>query len=132
MFMNILSLYHFTHLGLGKKVDFTPDSMSIFDMQEKSKIYMREVNHQSQLYNFSNFIEPDSYVLLMHVDDNSILWHERFVHLNFKYMHQISKKWMVTGLLDIHFLNGFVKDVSLASTLKRSSRKGRLTGLHLH
>jgi len=103
MFMNIFSLYHFTHLGLGKKVDFTLDSMSIFDMQEKSKIYMREVNHQSQLYNFSNFIEPDSYVLLMHVEDSSILWHERFVHLNFKYMHQISKKWMVTDRIFVSF-----------------------------
>jgi hypothetical protein len=47
--MNMLSVYHITHSGSGKKVEFTPDSMSIFDMQGNSKIYVGEVNHKSWL-----------------------------------------------------------------------------------
>jgi hypothetical protein len=87
--MNILSMYHITHSGSRKKVEFTPDSVSIFDMQNNSKIVIGEINHKSQLYNFTKFIEHDSYVLLTHADANSILWHERSGHLNFRYMQQL-------------------------------------------
>jgi hypothetical protein len=103
LFVNLLLVYQITHSGLGKKVEFTPDSVSIFDMQDNSRIVVWEVNHQSWLYTFSKFIEPDSSVLLTHIDDSSILWHESFGHLNFRYMQQLSKKGMVTRLPDIHF-----------------------------
>jgi hypothetical protein len=45
--MNFLSVFHITHSGSGKKVEFTPDSMSIFNMQDNSKIVVGEVIHQS-------------------------------------------------------------------------------------
>ena len=119
MFMNILSLYHFTHLGLGKKVDFTPDSMSIFDMHDNSKIIIREVNHKSWLCTFSNFIEPDSSVLITHVYDSSRLWHKRFGHLNFRYMHHLARKGWSLDYLISTFPKGFVKDVFLVRIHKR-------------
>jgi hypothetical protein len=49
-----------------------------------------EVNHQSRLYTFSEFIEPDYALLLTHADESSRIWHERFGHLNFRYMQQRS------------------------------------------
>ncbi|KAH9295032.1 hypothetical protein KI387_038620, partial [Taxus chinensis] len=37
-YLNLLSMYQMTHIGTGKRVGFTPDSVSIYDMQDKSKI----------------------------------------------------------------------------------------------
>jgi hypothetical protein len=72
-------------------------------MQSNSKVATGEVNHQSRLYTFSEFIEPDSTLLLTHADESSRIWHKRFGHLNFRYMKQLIKKILVDGLLDIHF-----------------------------
>jgi hypothetical protein len=85
-FVNPISVYYITHLGSGKNLKFTTNFVSIFDMQSNSKVVVGEVNHQSRLYTFSMFIEPDSSVLLTHVDDSSRLWKERFGHMNFMYM----------------------------------------------
>jgi hypothetical protein len=106
LFVNLLSMYQITHSGSGKKVQFTPNSMSIIDMQSNSKVVIGEVNHQSRLYIFYKFIEHDSSVLLTHVDNSSRLWHERFGHLNFKYKQQLSKKGIVVRLPDTHFSEG--------------------------
>jgi hypothetical protein len=85
-------------------VEFTPDSVTIYDMHDNSKIVVGEVNHQSDLYTFSKFITKlDSALLLTHVDNDSRLWNERFGHLNFKYMQQLSQQGMVTGFPNIHF-----------------------------
>jgi hypothetical protein len=75
-------------------------------MQTNSRVDTGEVNHQSRLYTFSEFIEPDSAVLLTHVDESSRIWHERFGNLNFIYMQQISKNILVDGLPDIHLSKG--------------------------
>jgi hypothetical protein len=37
-------------------------------MQTNSKVATGEVNHQSRLYTFSEFIEHDSFLLLNHAD----------------------------------------------------------------
>jgi hypothetical protein len=61
-------------------------------MHYKSMIDVCEVNHQSCLYTFSNFITKfDSSLLLMHVDDTSRLWHDIFNHMYFKYMQKLDK-----------------------------------------
>jgi hypothetical protein len=87
--INILSVYQMIKYGTGKKVIFTLDAMDIYDMQTNSKVATSEVNHQSRHYTFSEFIEPDSALLLTHVDERSRIWHERYGHLNFKYMQQL-------------------------------------------
>ena len=89
--VNLLSIYHITHSGTRKRVEFTPDAVNIFDIQSNSKVAIGEVNHISRLYTFSEFIEPDYSLLLTHVDDSSRLSHERFGHLNFRYMQQLYK-----------------------------------------
>jgi len=61
-------------------------------MRDNSTIVVGEVNHQYRLYTFNKFIAKfDSALLLMHVDNDIRIWHERFGHLNFKYMQQINQ-----------------------------------------
>jgi hypothetical protein len=74
-----------------KRVVFTPDSVDIYYMKNNSKVTIGEANHKSRLYIFSEFIEPDCAFLLTHADESSRIWNERFRHLNFIDMKQISK-----------------------------------------
>ena len=96
--VNLLSVYQMKNYGTGKKFLFTPNSMDIYNMETNSKIATGEVNHQSRLYTFFEFIEPDSDLLHTHADESSRIWHERFGHLNFIYMQQLSKNRLVDGL----------------------------------
>jgi hypothetical protein len=84
-------MYLMTNYITGKRVIFTPDAVDIYDIQTNSKVSTSEVNHQSRLYTFSEFIEPDSALLVTHADERSRIWHERFKYLNFRYMKQLSK-----------------------------------------
>jgi hypothetical protein len=118
-----------TNFGTRKKFIFTPNSMDIYDMQIDSSVSTGDVNHQSRLYTFSKFIEPDSALLLTHDDESSRIWPERFGHLNFRYMQQISKKILVDGLPDIHFSKGVCERCVLENTLKRHSTKESLREL---
>jgi hypothetical protein len=108
-----------------KKFIFTPNSMDIYDMQTNSRVATGEVNHQSRLYTFSEFIEPDSTLLLTHVDESSRIWHERFGHLNFRYMQQLSKQILVDGLPDIHFSKGVCEGCVLGKHPQEKFDKGK-------
>jgi hypothetical protein len=89
--VNHLSVYQMTNSSTENKVIFTPNSMDIYDMQTNSKVATGEVNHQSRLYTFSEFVEPDSALLLTHADESSRIWNERFGHLNFRYMQHLAR-----------------------------------------
>jgi hypothetical protein len=65
-------------------------------MQTKSRVATGHVNHQSRLYTLLEFIKPDCALLLSHADESSRIWHERFEHLNFRYMKQLRNKILVT------------------------------------
>jgi hypothetical protein len=106
IFVNILSVDQMKNSRTEKRVIFTPNAMDIYDMQTNSRVSTNEVNHQSNLYTFSDFIEPVFALLLTHVDERSRIWHERFGHLNFRYMKHISKQGIVDGLPKIHFSKG--------------------------
>jgi hypothetical protein len=95
-----------TNSGTRKKFIFTPNSMDIYNMQTNSRVATGEANHQSRLYTFSEFIAPDSSLLLTHANESSRIWYERFGNLNFRYMQQLSKNKLVDDLPDIHFLQG--------------------------
>jgi hypothetical protein len=90
-FVNLFSMYQMKNSGAGNKFIFTPDAVEIYYMKTNSTVATSEVNHQSRLYTFSKFIEPDYTLLLIHADESSRIWHEKFKHLNFRYMQQISK-----------------------------------------
>jgi hypothetical protein len=79
------------NLGTRKKFIFTPNTVEIYDMQTNSRVATGEVNHQSRLYTFFEFIEPDSSLLLTHDDESSRIWNERFMHLNLRHMKQLSR-----------------------------------------
>eukprot|EP00253_Pinus_taeda_P002130 PITA_02130 len=80
--VNLLSVYQITHSGTGKRVEFTPNAASIYDLHRSAKIATGEVNNGARLYTFSEFIESESFLLLTHADDISRFWHKRFGHLN--------------------------------------------------
>jgi hypothetical protein len=58
--VNLLSMYQMTNSSTKKKVIFTPGVVDIYDLQTNFKVATGEVNHQSRLYTFSEFIELDS------------------------------------------------------------------------
>jgi hypothetical protein len=97
----------------------------IYDMQTNSRVSTGEVNHQSRLYTFSEFIELDSALLLTHADESSRIWNERFGHLNFRYMQQISKQILVDGLPDIHFSKGVCEGCVLGKHPQEKFDKGK-------
>jgi hypothetical protein len=114
-----------TNYGTGKKFIFTPNFVDIYDMQTNSRVATAEVNHQSRLYTFSKFIEPDSALLLTHVDESSRIWHERFVHLNFIYMQHLRKQRLVDVLPDIHFSKGVCEGCVLGKHPQEKFDKGK-------
>jgi hypothetical protein len=83
IYVNLLSVYQMMNSSTKNKFIFKPNFLDIYDMQTNSRVATNEVNHQSRLYTFFEFIELDFYLLLTHVDESSRIWHERFGHLNF-------------------------------------------------
>ena len=56
-------------------------------------------NHHAKGYEFCHFVaDANPTALLNHGNEVSKLWHDRFVHLNFKYLQQLQKNSMVEGL----------------------------------
>jgi hypothetical protein len=123
--VNLLSMYQMTNYGTEKKVIFIPNFIDIHDMQTNSRVATGEVNDQSRLYTFSEFIELDSTLLLTHADESSRIWHERFGHLNFRYMKKISKHRLVDGLPDIHFSKGVCEGCVLGKHPQEKFDKGK-------
>jgi hypothetical protein len=113
------------NFGTENKFIFTPNAVDIYDMQTNSRVATGEVNHQSRLYTFYKFIEPDFALLLIHADESSRIWHERFWHLNFRYMQQLRKKLLVEGLPDIHFSKGICEGRVLGKHPQEKFDKGK-------
>ena len=84
-------MYQMKNYYIVKRFIFKLDALDIYNMKTNSRVATNEVNHQSRLYTFYEFIEPDSALLLTHADERSTIWNERFEHLNFIYMKQIRK-----------------------------------------
>jgi hypothetical protein len=123
--INLLSMYQMMNFGTGKKFVFTPNGVDIYNMQTNSRVATSEVNHQSRLYTFFEFIEPDSALLLTHADESSMIWHGRFGNLNFRYMKHISKKILVDGLPNIHFSKGVCEGCVLGKHPQEKFDKGK-------
>jgi hypothetical protein len=125
IFVNLLFMYQMKNYDARKKFIFTPNCVDIYDMQTNSRVATGEVNHQSRLYTFYEFIEPDSDLLLTHADESSRIWDERFGHLNFRYMQQLSKKILVYGLPDNHFSKGVCEGCVLRKHPQEKFDKGK-------
>jgi hypothetical protein len=125
MSINLIFMYQMMNSRTGNKFIFTPNSMDIYDIQTNSKVATGEVNNQSRLYSFSEFIEPDSALLPTHVDKSSMIWHERVGNFNFRYMQHIINKRLVYSLLDIHFSKGVCEGCVLEKHAQEKVDKGK-------
>jgi hypothetical protein len=94
-------------------------------MHDSSIIAVGEVDHKSRLYKFTKFIDYDSSLLLTHANDSGRVWHERFGHLNFRYMQRLSKQGMVKGLPDIQFSEGVCEGCILGKHPEEKFENGK-------
>ena len=79
---NLLSVYQMTDTGFPKKVIFSPNEVEIIEISSGKVIAKGVVNHTSKVYMFSHFLPySNPSALLIHANEASKLWHERFGHL---------------------------------------------------
>ena len=87
---NILSVYQMTHIGMPKRVSFSPNDVEIIEITSRKLIAKGLANHHAKAYEFSHFVtDAKPSALLTHGNEVSRMWHERFGHLNFKYLYQL-------------------------------------------
>ena len=99
-----------THIEVPKRVTFSPNDVEIIDIASGKLIATCIANHHAKAYDFSKFVaDAKPTALLTHANEVSRLWHERFGHLNFKYLQKLQKNSMVEGLLVIKTSNGICK-----------------------
>ena len=84
-----------THTGSPKKVIFSPNDFEITDISNGKAIAKGVVDHTSKVYMFSHFLPySNPSTLLIHANEARNIWHERFGHINYKYIYNLSeKKW---------------------------------------
>ena len=98
------------HTGVPKRVSFSSNDVEIIELASGKLIAKGLANHHAKAYEFSHFVaDAKPTALLTHGNEVSRLWHERFGHLNFKYLQQLQKKSMVEGLPIIKTFNGICK-----------------------
>ena len=91
---NLLSVYQMTHMGVPKRVSFSLNDVEIIEIASRKLVAKSLANHHPKLYEFSHFVaDSKRTALLTHGNEVSILWHERFNHLNFKYLQKLQKKF---------------------------------------
>jgi len=111
----------------GRKVDFTPNFVTIRDLEDNALLVVGKDNHESHLYDFSHFVhESRSTAFLTHSNPVRKIWHEQFVHLNIFYLQQLNMQNMVIGLPQISFSDGFCLGCSLGKHPKDKFNKGKV------
>ena len=84
---NLLSVYQMTHIGIPKRVSFSQNDVEITKIASGKLIAKGLANHHAKAYEFSHFVaDAKPTALLNHGNEVSRLWHERFGHINFKYL----------------------------------------------
>ena len=95
---NLLSVYHMTHTGSPKKVIFSHDDVEINKILNGKVIEKNVVDHTSKVYKFSHFLPySNPSTLLIHANEENKLWNEIFGHINYKYLSNLSEKYIVIG-----------------------------------
>ena len=87
---NLLSVYQMTHIVMPKSFSFSPNDVEIIEIASRKLIAKGLANHHAKAYEFSHFVaDAKPTALLTHGNEASRPWHERFCHLNFKYLEQL-------------------------------------------
>ena len=98
-------MYHLLH-----QTSFSPDDVDITELASGKLVEKGLANHHAKAYEFSHFVaDAKPTTLLTHGNEVSILWHERFGHLNFEYLQQLQKNSMVEVLPVIKSTTGICK-----------------------
>ena len=104
---NLLSVYQMTHTGSPNKFIFSPNEVEITEISNGKVIEKGVVDHTSKVYKFSHFLPySNPSACLIHANEVRNIWHEIFGHLNYKYISNLSEKYMVIGLPKIKFSKG--------------------------
>ena len=87
MASNLLSVYQMTHMGVPKRLSFILNDVEIMELASGKLVAKGLANHHAKAYEFSHFVaDANPTALLTHGNEVSRLWHERFSHLNYKYL----------------------------------------------
>ena len=79
-----------THTAMPKRVSFIPNDVEIIEIASGKLIAKGLANRHSKAYEFSHFdADVNPTALLTHGNEVSRLWHERFGHINFKYLQKV-------------------------------------------
>ena len=71
---NLLSVYQMTHIGMPKRVSFSPNDVEIIEIASGKLIAKGLANHHAKAYEFSHFVtDANSTVLLSHGNEVSII-----------------------------------------------------------
>ena len=126
MAANLLSVYQMTHTREAKRVTLTLDEVDIDEISSNKLVALGYVDRQVRMYKFSHFL-PNSIgkVLLFHANETNKLWHERFVHMNYKYLQALNKDGLVEGLPLIKTSNGACIGCVVGKHPNRSYEKGK-------
>ena len=96
-----------THTGSPNKVIFSPNDVEITEILNGKVIEKGVVDHTLKVYKFSHFLHySNPSALLIHANEERNIFHERFGHLNYKYLSDLSENGMVIGLPKIKFSKG--------------------------
>ena len=84
---NLLSVHQMIHIGSPKRVTFYSDSVEITKKSTGKLVAKGIANHSTKADEFSPFlpVSPPT-TILYHASNTNKIWHERFVHINFKYL----------------------------------------------
>ena len=94
--VNLLYVYHMTHTSSPKRVTFDSETIEITEKATGQLIVKGISNHSTKAYELSHFLHVSRpTALLYHANNTSKIWHERFSHLNFKYLQQLHNDKMV-------------------------------------
>ena len=107
------------HTGPPKKVSFTPNDDKMYEISIRIVIDKGCVDHSSKVYKFSHFNPfATPYALLTCTNEERKLWHERFVHLNYKYISDLHEKNTVEGFPNIKFSKKVCQSCILGKNLE--------------
>ena len=82
---NLLSVYQMTHMGVPKRFSFIMDDVEIIELASEKIVAKGLANDHAKSYEFSHFVaNANPTTLLTHGNEVSRMWHERFIHMNFK------------------------------------------------
>ena len=85
-----------THIGVPKRVSFSLNDVEITKLESRKLVAKGLANHHAKAHEFSHFVaNTKPTALLTHGNEVHRPWHERFGHINFKYLQQLQKKSMV-------------------------------------